>query len=44
MALTGEAGELLSEFQWLTETEAQEAAIDGALKDRVSADPAIYDR
>lgn len=45
MALAGEAGELLAEFQWLTPEESARATVPGPLRDRVSdevADVAIY--
>ena len=45
MALAAEAGELLAEFQWLTETESTEAGNAGPLRDRVMdemADVMIY--
>lgn len=45
MALGGEAGELLAEFQWLTADESTHAAQPGALRSRVAdemADIAIY--
>lgn len=45
MALSAEAGELLAEFQWLTQEEGQVAANPSPLRDRVIdevADVAIY--
>lgn len=45
LALSGEVGELASEFQWLTDEQALDAAAPGALRDRVSdeiADVGIY--
>lgn len=45
MALAAEAGELLAEFQWLTQEESEKANDDGDLRQRVSmelADVAIY--
>lgn len=45
MALAGEVGELVAEFQWLTEAESYQARVDGPLRNRVSmelADVAIY--
>ena len=45
MALAAEAGELLAEFQWLTEEQSAEARLDGDLRNRVTgelADVTIY--
>jgi len=45
MALAAEAGELLAEFQWLSDSETDGARSDGALRERVIseiADITIY--
>jgi len=45
MALAGEPGELLAEFQWLTAEQSFSAAVDGEFRERVQdeiADIAIY--
>lgn len=40
MAISAEAGELLSEFRWLSEEESSEAIAPGDLRDRVKAEVA----
>lgn len=45
MALSGEAGELTAEFQWLTEDESRALAVDSHKRSQVvdeAADVAIY--
>jgi dCTP diphosphatase len=40
MAIASEAGELLTELQWLSEAEASPEKIEGDLRDRISSEAA----